>query len=78
MRNDFKFLAESETSQSETVFKSLTRFSTQFSVKESFKHCYLLHKLRKCGDQLRNSLATKKNLEIKENSKIVNSLSSIV
>ena len=39
MRNGFKFLkqVERKTNLFEIVFKSLARFSIQFSVKESFK-----------------------------------------
>ena len=48
---------ESKTSQFEIGIKLLARFSTQFRVKVLNR--YLLHKLRKFGDNSRDSL--KKN-----------------
>ena len=49
-------ISDAGRKQNESI---LRRFSTQFSIKESFNF-YLLYKLRKFSDISRNSLATKK------------------
>ena len=54
---------KSKTSQSETVFKSLPRLSTQFRVKESFKPSLAkLVIIRNFANNSRNSLATQTSL----------------